>query len=154
MTRVHSVCAAALLTAVLAGCGITEHAGRPTTTVSVAPPGSTTERTASSGGLTVALSAFPDRSTVGATVHITVRAHETSAVGALAYSVTFGDAGQSSNAVPQFCRQAGVPDGETWHLSHPYGAPGTYTVTATVRVNCGTDHAVTSVTVAVSSSTG
>lgn len=150
MTRVRTAWLAALLAAVPVGCGSPEHSTGTSTTTSVAPPGSTAESTASSGGLTIALSASPDRSPIGATVHISARAHEASAVGALAYDVSFGDGTQSSNAVPQFCRQSGIPDTETWQLPHSYEAPGTYVVTASVRVNCGTDQAVTSVTVTVS----
>ena len=81
---------------------------------------------------------------------MTLQAREGSAVGALGYIVTFGDGQQASNPVPQFCRQSGVPDHETWRLTHSYASPGTYTITASVRVNCGTDQASTSVSVTAS----
>jgi len=100
--------------------------------------------------MTVTLAVSPDRAAVGGSVYITIRAQDTSAVGALAYNLAFGDGQQTANTVPQYCRATGVPEDQTWKLSHSYAASGSYTVAAYVRVNCGTDHAGTSTTVTVS----
>ena len=151
MASLRIVSLSALLIAAKASCGSAGPAPSSTgsTTSSTAPPGSTAKATASSGGMTVTLAASPDHAPVGGTVHITLRAQDTSAAGAFAYVVAFGDRQQTSNPVPQYCRQSGVPEDQTWQFTHSYAEPGSYTVAASVRDNCGTDHAATYVTVTV-----
>jgi hypothetical protein len=85
---------------------------------------------------------------VGTPVTFTLTATESHAPGALGYVITYGDGTSDSNPVPQFCVAGpGPPSSQTWTLIHRYTAGGTYTVTATVSVNCSPDKATATLTV-------
>jgi hypothetical protein len=103
-----------------------------------------------SGGLTVTLTATPIRAKTSATIQFKVTASAQSAPGALGYQLRYGDGASAENAVPQFC-VAGrdTPTRETWHLSHRYGAIGRYRVSASVYVNCTSEHGTATVAVYV-----
>ncbi|HEX4116636.1 MAG TPA: hypothetical protein VHY18_12265 [Solirubrobacteraceae bacterium] len=119
--------------------------------VATAATSTSSSATARSGGLTVTLTATPARVTRGSTVRLRLTALERSARGAFGDRLSYGDGTASPpTAVPQFCI-AGTPPpaSRTWRFSHRYHAAGTYHLTATVFVNCTSDHATTLVTVRV-----
>jgi hypothetical protein len=121
-------------------------AGGPAST---ATPSTTARNGATSGGLAVTLSAAPAHATSGSSVGFTLKATETRATGALHYEVAFGDGATSANPTPLFCRAGpGRPSSQTWSLTHHYATPGTYTVTATVGVNCSPDRTTVTLNVA------
>jgi PKD domain-containing protein len=83
-------------------------------------------------------------------VTFTLRASETNAPGALHYEVSYGDGTQAANVTPDFCVAGpGKAASQTWSLTHQYTGAGTYTVTASVGVNCSPDNATASVHVRV-----
>lgn len=121
------------------------------TTPTTRASGATRQAMARSGGMTVTLSVSPDSAAVGATVDVSVSAQEASASGALGYTLSYGDGSGSANEVPQFCRAGpGRSEAQTWYLTHAYRASGSYSIVATVYVNCGSDRASTSVPVTIS----
>jgi PKD repeat protein len=81
-------------------------------------------------------------------VTFTIVASAANAPGALHYDVEYGDGSNDADAVPQYCvASPGPPASETWTLSHRYAAPGTYTVSVTVAVNCSAQSATATLTV-------
>ncbi|HXZ62505.1 MAG TPA: hypothetical protein VEG62_07165 [Acidimicrobiales bacterium] len=132
----------------LAACATTEmpRGASPSTTAA------STTSSSSSSGLTVTLTAAPSSTTPGSAVVFLLSAHESDALGAFGYHIAYGDGATDENPVPQWCRAApGQPASQTWRLVHSYAKPGTYTVTASVAVNCTTDRGSATVTVTVSS---
>lgn len=116
--------------------------GPPLAAGAVPAAGLAPRSTASSGGLSVSLTAAPSRATVGEVVVFTVRAADRHATGALAYRIAYGDGSIGQILVPQFCIAApGKPATSTWRLRHRYAAAGVYNVSVTVRVNCTTGQA-------------
>ncbi len=117
--------------------------GGPTTTIAVTPTA-----TGASGGLTVALMADPSHGPASTPVTFTLKATESQAPGALRYQIAYGDGATDANAAPMYCTAwPGRPASQAWSLAHRYSAPGTYTVTATVGVNCSPDRATATLTV-------
>ncbi len=110
------------------------------------PPAPVVTATGAGGGLSIALSADPSHGPIGTAVTFTLKATETAAPGALHYQVAYGDGQSDSNITPTVCTPA-APAAQTWTLSHQYAAPGTYSVTATVAVNCSPDQATATVAV-------
>jgi hypothetical protein len=103
-----------------------------------------------SGGLIVALTAMPRRAKVGYTVQFEVTASAGHALGALGYQLRYGDGTSAENVVPQFCVAGrGVPRRQAWRLTHRYKATGRYRVSASVYVNCTSDHATATVGVII-----
>jgi len=96
-----------------------------------------------SGGLTVRLTVSPTLARRGVEVRIEVAAHALDAPGVLGYSLRYGDGTTTgSGPVPLFCLHgASRPAQRTWRLSHRYGTPGRYLVSASVYVNCTDEHA-------------
>jgi hypothetical protein len=80
-------------------------------------------------------------------VAFTLSATETKAMGALGYSVTYGDGTSDQIAVPEYCTTTPAPASQTWHLSHTYAHAGAYRVAAMVGANCTPDHATATLTV-------
>jgi hypothetical protein len=106
--------------------------------------------TARSAGLAVTLTATPTRAKIGSTLQFEVTASDAHALGALGYQLRFGDGTSAENVVPQFCVAGkGAPSRQTWRLSHRYKAAGRYRVSASVYVNCTSDHATATVTVSM-----
>jgi hypothetical protein len=106
--------------------------------------------TGRSGGLAVTLTATPTRTKIGSTVQFEVTASEAHALGALGYQLRYGDGTSVENAVPQFCVAGrGAPIRQTWRLSHRYKTAGQYRVSASVYVNCTSDHAAAAAAVDV-----
>jgi hypothetical protein len=121
--------------------------GAPTTTTTGAPT-TTTTATGAYGGLTVALMADPSHGPARTPVTFTLKATESHAPGALRYQIAYGDGATDANAAPMYCTAGpGRPASQAWSLAHRYSAPGTYTVTATVGVNCSPDRATATLTV-------
>jgi hypothetical protein len=103
-----------------------------------------------SGGLTVTLTATPTHAKAGSPVEFNLAANASDAPGALGYQLHYGDGTSAENVVPQFCVAGrGTPTRETWRLTHHYTAAGRYHVSASVYVNCTSDHATTTVAVNV-----
>jgi len=103
-----------------------------------------------SGGLITTLTATPTRAKIGSTVQFEVTASVRRALGALGYQLRYGDGTSAGNIVPQFCVAGrGAPIRQTWRLSHRYKATGRYRVSATLYVNCTSDHATATVAVSV-----
>jgi hypothetical protein len=93
-------------------------------------------------GLTVTLSATPDRVKPRSTVKLQLSVHAKHASGALDYQLAYGD---GSNAppivIPEYCLAGNPPPASaSWHFSHIYRSAGIYDVSATVEVNCGGGH--------------
>jgi len=105
---------------------------------------------ATSGSLTVTLTASPSHVAPDQEVEFVVSARDSRAHGVLAYQLTFGDGAGTHNVTPLLCTATAAPQEETWGLSHAYGANGTYTVSATVSANCTPDRATASVALTVS----
>jgi hypothetical protein len=119
-----------------------------TTTVPPTTAPSTVSAAGSDGGLTIELSAEPAHGAVGTAVTVTLQATEAHAPGALGYQLAYGDGSQASNVTNTLCTAGpGAPASQTWTLTHQYAAAGSYTITATVTVNCSPDKATASVTV-------
>jgi hypothetical protein len=137
----------------LPGCG----GARDTAKAKDAPvPGETAKQSVSSrvtvhsGGLAITLTATPTRAKIGSTVQFEVTASEAHALGALGYQLRYGDGTSAENVVPQFCVAGrGAASRQTWHLSHRYKAAGRYRVSASVYVDCTSDHATATVAVDV-----
>ena len=106
--------------------------------------------TARSGSLVVTLTATPMRAKTGSPVEFNLTANASDAPGALGYQLHYGDGTSAENVVPQFCVAGrGTPTRETWHLTHRYKAAGRYRVSASVYVNCTSDHATATVVVSI-----
>lgn len=96
------------------------------------------------------LTATPTRAKTGSTVQFRVTASDHDAHGALGYRLSYGDGTTAENVVPMFCLPGkGIPAHQTWDLSHRYRTPGRHRVSLTVHVNCTSDHAAASLTVAI-----
>jgi hypothetical protein len=90
------------------------------------------------------------RAGTGATIRFKVMASAQSAAGALGYQLRYGDGTSAENAVPQLCVAGrGTPTREIWHLSHRYKAAGHYRVSASVYVNCTSEHGTVTVVVSI-----
>jgi hypothetical protein len=142
-------------TAAGTGVGGTTSTTRPaiattTTTTTVPAAGNNTASdSGTDGGLSIELTATPSRGSIDTPVVFTLQATEANAPGALHYLITYGDGSQASNVTDDLCTAGpGAPASQTWTLSHQYATAGTYTVTATVGVNCSKDSATATVSVA------
>jgi hypothetical protein len=102
--------------------------------------------TGAGGGLSIALTANPSHGSTGTVVTFTLEATETAAPGALHYQVAYGDGQSDSNITPTVCTSP-APATQTWTLSHQYTTAGTYSVAASVAVNCSPDQATATVSV-------
>jgi PKD repeat protein len=119
--------------------------GAPTTTIETT---ATATATGAYGGLTIALMADPSHGPASTPVMFTLKATESQAPGALRYQIAYGDGATDANAAPMYCTAGpGRAASQAWSLAHRYSAPGTYTVTATVGVNCSPDRATATLTV-------
>jgi hypothetical protein len=107
--------------------------------------------TARSGGLAITLTATPMRTSAGSPVEFTLTAYAPSAPGALGYQLRYGDGTSADQSVvPLICVEGRrIPAYRTWHLTHRYKAAGRYRVSASVYVNCTSDHATATVVVDV-----
>lgn len=107
--------------------------------------------TARSGGLAVTLTAIPGRAKTGSPVEFNLTAYAPHAPGAIGYQLRYGDgASTAQNTVPLICVAGrNTPTRQTWHLTHHYRAAGRYRVSASVFVNCTSDHATATVGVDV-----
>lgn len=100
------------------------------------------------GGLTVTLKVTPMRAKAGSPVQFNLSANASHAPGALGYQLRFGDGTTTQNAVPQFCvARRRTPARQAWRLTHRYKTAGRYAVSASVYVNCTSDHATATVAV-------
>jgi hypothetical protein len=97
--------------------------------------------TASSGGLTVRLTASPAPADRGSVVRIQIAATAQRAPGALGYILRYGDGTTSgAGAIPQFCLSgASRLTRQTWRLAHRYRTRGRYAVSVSAYVNCTHD---------------
>ncbi len=101
-------------------------------------------------GLTVMLTTTPTHAKTGSPVEFSLTAYAPHAPGAFGYQLHYGDGTSAENVVPQFCVVGrGAPTRETWRLYHRYKAAGRYAVSASVYVNCTSDHATATVAVDV-----
>src|ERR1700733_14034365 len=106
--------------------------------------------TVRSGGLAITVTATPARAKIGSTVQFGVKASEAHALGALGYQLRDAERTRAENVVPQFgVAGTGAPIRQTWRLSHRYKAAGQCRVSASVYVNCTSDHATATVAVDV-----
>jgi hypothetical protein len=141
------------LSSLMAGCGAS---GSTALTGHSVISGGKERRTASvkaaerSAGLTVMLTATPTHAKTGSPVEFNLTAYSPHAPGAFGYQFHYGDGTSAENVVPQFCvAGGGTPTRETWHLTHRYKAAGRYRVSASVYVNCTSDHATAAIAVDV-----
>jgi hypothetical protein len=104
--------------------------------------------TATSGGLTVTMTAEPTRAKTGQSVEFVIDARETSAPGLLSYQITYGDGASDGNVVAQICRSP-APAHTTWTLHHSYDTAGEFRPSVTVTANCTSDRATATLTLAV-----
>jgi hypothetical protein len=104
-----------------------------------------------SGGLAVKLTATPMRAKTGSPVEFNLTAYAPRAPGAFGYQLHYGDGTSAAQStVPQFCiAGGGAPRRQTWRLTHRYKAAGQYRVSASLYVNCTSDHATATVVVNV-----
>lgn len=117
---------------------------RPSTTVA-----STGSRAASvsgsSGHLTVTMSVAATRAQAGAAIEFTVTARDDQGFGFFGYQLTYGDGNTEQNEVPHSCPASGGSAGEhSWHFTHQYQSPGTYTAFVHMLVTCVGDQLTTS----------
>jgi hypothetical protein len=107
--------------------------------------------TAHSGGLAVTLTAIPGRAKTGSPVEFNLTAYAPHAPGVIGYQLRYGDGTSTAqNTVPLICVAGkNSPTRQTWHLTHRYKAAGLYRVSASVFVNCTSDHAMATVTVSI-----
>jgi hypothetical protein len=106
--------------------------------------------TTRSGSLAITLTATPMRAKTHSPIEFNLTAYAPHAPGALGYQLRYGDGTSTESVTPQFCVAGrGAPTRETWHLSHRYRAAGRYRVSASVYVNCTSDHATATVGVDV-----
>jgi len=102
------------------------------------------------GDLIVTLTAASTWTRVGSTVEFEMKANIQHALGAVGYQLRYGDGENAENVVPQFCVAGrGASRQQNWRLFHRYKAAGRYRVSASVYVNCSSDHATATVTVHV-----
>jgi hypothetical protein len=100
--------------------------------------------------LAITLTATPTRAKISSTVQFEVTVSDAHALGALGYQLSYGDGTSAENVVPQFCVAGrGAPSRQMWRLTHRYKAAGRYHVSASVYVNCTSDHATATVVVNV-----
>jgi hypothetical protein len=142
------------LATLLLGCGGSKDTGRannaPVRSAPTQEPTSS-RATVRSGDLTVTLTATPPAAKAGSPVRFDLTAYASHAPGALGYRLQYGDGTSAAeSAVPLFCFAGrGAPMRGTWRLSHRYRTAGRYRVSASVSVNCTSDHATATVTVNV-----
>jgi len=144
----------AISTLMLSGCGGSKDTARadraPVLGGAEEQSAASASATVRSGGLTIKLTATPGRAKTSATIKFQVTASAQSAAGALGYQLRYGDGTSAENVVPQFCVAGrGTPVLEAWHLSHRYKAAGLYRVSASVYVNCTSDHATATVVISI-----
>lgn len=124
--------------------------GHPRSTVSTTSSPAGASRRATSGGLSVILTAERAATSPGAAVTFVVRAQEIHAPGALSYQVLYGDGSSDQAAAPALCQPGpGGPAQQTWTLTHAYAGAGRYAPSVTVRAGCTPDRATATVTVVV-----
>jgi hypothetical protein len=106
---------------------------------------------ARSGGLAVTLTATPMRAKIGSPVEFNLTAYAPHAPGAFGYQLRYGDGTSAAQeAVPLICVEGRrTPTRQTWRLTHRYKAAGQYRVSASVYVNCTSDHVAATVAVNV-----
>jgi hypothetical protein len=106
---------------------------------------------AHSGGLAVKLTATPIRAKTGSPVEFNLTAYAPSTPGTFGYQLRYGDGTSATQeAVPLICLAGkGALMRQTWHLVHRYKAAGRYRVSASVYVNCTSDHAMATVAVSI-----
>ncbi len=123
-----------------AACGAGGSAGTSQARGATVPASSASQSrsaTASGDGLKVTLTLSPARAAAGAPVSFRLAMGASSAAGALAYRIRFGDGSGRQNIVPEFCRAPpGGPGHGSWQISHRYARAGTYRVTLFGSVNC------------------
>jgi hypothetical protein len=107
--------------------------------------------TARSGDLAVTLTATPMRAKAHSPVEFNLTVYAPHAPGALGYQLHYGDGTSAAQStVPQFCiAGGGTPRRQTWRLTHRYETAGRYRVSASVYVNCTSDHATATVVVSI-----
>jgi hypothetical protein len=107
--------------------------------------------TARSGGLAVKLTATPMRAKTGSSIEFDLTAYASPASGAFGYQLRYGDGTSAAQSTVLLICVEGrrTPARQTWHLTHRYEAAGRYHVSASVYVNCTSDHATATVAVSV-----
>jgi hypothetical protein len=107
--------------------------------------------TVGSGGLVVTLTATPMRAKIGSPVELNLAIYAPHAPDALGYQLRYGDGTSAAQStVPLICVEGRrTPMRQTWRLTHRYKSAGRYRVSASVYVNCTSDHAAASITVIV-----
>ncbi|HEY4812820.1 MAG TPA: hypothetical protein VIH71_17365 [Solirubrobacteraceae bacterium] len=107
--------------------------------------------TARSGDLAVTLTATPMGAKTRSPIEFNLTAYAPHAPGAFGYQLRYGDGTSAAqNTVPLICIAGkGAPMHQTWQLVHRYKAAGRYRVSASVYINCTSDHATATVAVNV-----
>jgi hypothetical protein len=107
--------------------------------------------TRSGGDLALTLTAAPMWAKTSSPVEFNLTAYAHRAPGAFGYRLRYGDGTNAAQeAVPLICLAGkGAPMRQTWHLAHHYKMSGRYRVSASVYVNCTSDHATAATTVNV-----
>lgn len=107
--------------------------------------------TARSRGLAVTLTATPMRAKTRSPVEFNLTAYAPRAPGVIGYHLRYGDGTSTAqNTVPLICIAGrSTPARQTWRLTHRYKVAGRYRVSASVYINCTSDHATATVAVNV-----
>lgn len=107
--------------------------------------------TARSGSLMVTLTATPSHAKAGLPVELSATAYERNTPYALSYQLRYGDGMSAAReVVPLICVEGRrIPARRTWRLFHRYKAAGRYRVSASVYINCTSEHATVTVAVDV-----
>ncbi len=95
--------------------------------------------------------ATPMRAKTGSPVEFNLTSYAPHVTGAFGYQLRYGDGTSAAQeAVPLICLAGkGAPVRQTWHLVHRYKAAGRYRISASVYVNCTSDHATATVAVSI-----
>jgi hypothetical protein len=95
--------------------------------------------------------ATPMRAKTGSPVEFNLTAYAPRAPGAFGYQLRYGDGTSAAqNTVPLICVEGRrTPMRQAWRLVHRFKTAGQYRVSASVYVNCTSDHATATVAVII-----
>jgi hypothetical protein len=89
---------------------------------------------------------------VGDPVTFNVTASESHEPGSLSYQLAYGDGATEQNLASTLCQSGpGSVAQQSWHLTHRYRTPETYSASVTVSARCTPDRATATLNITVTS---